>query len=194
MTAVPPPSGSSPASGGGPGERPPHRPRHRWLTLLIVVLLIAVPAGYIVKSGFDSRESGKDKERGASATGLIYDMPSKVLRRIYTVPVPPNASRVAYYETNSWQTSSLYVQFRTSDKRLAEFLTEVGTDVSALKKGEVTITTRQADEVGWKLREQGHTYAGTVERRPKSEPDLAITVDTTYEGRPRVHVVSTTEF
>ena len=164
------------------------------LTLLIVVLLIAVPAGLIVKSAFDSRESGKVKERRASATGLVYEWPSKVLRRVYDVPIPPEAARVAFYETNSWQSSSLYVQFRTDDEGLDKFLDDLGTDASELEKGRVTLTDRQEREVGWDLAEPGHTYAGTVHRQPKSEPNVAVTVDTTYQGRPRVYAVSTAGF
>lgn len=174
--------------------RPPHRPRHRVLTLIIVVLLIAVPAGYLVKSAFESRVSGEDKQRSASAANLAYGWPSKVQRRIYDVPVPPQSSRVAFFETNSWQTSVLYAQFRTSHKRLGEFLHDVGTHRSALHPGRVTIKGKRAERVGWDLHKEGHHYAGTTFRQPKGQPDLAITVDTTYKGRPRVYVVSTAKF
>ena len=177
-----------------PGGRPPHRPRHRVLTLVIVVLLIAVPGGYLVKSAFESRDSGKDKERSASAANLAYGWPSKVQRRVYDVPVPPQSSRVGFYETNAWHTSSLYVQFRTSRKRLAEFLDDVGTGSSALRAGRVTIKRKQAENVGWDLWEEGHRYAGTAYRQPKDLPDVAITVDRTYKSRPRVYVVSTVKF
>ncbi|MGH3313314.1 MAG: hypothetical protein ACRDP3_22465 [Streptomyces sp.] len=181
------------ASTTGQG-RPPHRPRHRVLTLVIVVLLIAIPSGYLVKSAIDSRESGEDKERKASSAGLAYGWPSKVQRRVYGVPVPPASSRVAFYETNSWRTSRLYVQFRTSPKRLGEFLEEAGTARSALRAGQVTINEKRAGKVGWDLDKEGHSYAGTTHRQPKGKPDLAITVDTTYKSRPRVYVVSTAKF
>lgn len=192
--SVPPP-GPGPDSGGeDPSRRPPRKPRHRVLTLIIVVLLIAIPAGYLVVSAFQSRDSGEDKERGASATGLTYGWPSKVQRRIYDVPIPPSSTRVAFYEDNSWETSALYVQFRTSGKRLDDFLEEMGSDTSELREGRVTITEKQADHVGWDLRKQGHSYAGLKLERSGSRPDVAVTVDTTHEKRPQVHAVSLAEF
>ncbi len=175
-------------------KRPPHRPRHRLLTLLIVVLLIAVPGGYLVRSAFQSRDSGEDKQRNAAATNLTYGWPSKVQRNVYDVPLPLQSSHHAFYEANSWKTSSLYVQFRTSDKRLGDFLEDVGTDRTALRDGEVTIKDKHAENVGWNLKQDGHDYAGTTFRQGKGRPDVAITVDRTYEKRPRVYVVSTVKF
>lgn len=95
-------------------ERPPHRPRHRWLAAIVVVLLIAIPAGYLAMSAWQSRESGEDKARSASARALIYEWPSKVQRRIYDIPIPDGSTYVGYYETNAWQRSTMYVQFRTT--------------------------------------------------------------------------------
>ena len=54
-----------------------HMIRRRALTLLIIVLLIGVPAGYLVISANQSRDSGKDKEAKYSATGLTPGWPSK---------------------------------------------------------------------------------------------------------------------
>ncbi|GAB2831382.1 hypothetical protein GCM10027091_72280 [Streptomyces daliensis] len=175
-------------------QRPPHLPRHRVLTLLIVVLLIAIPAGYLVISAFQSRDSGEDKERSAGATSLTYQWPSKVQRRIYDVPIPPLSTRVGFYEENAWDTSSLWVQFRNSDRRLSQFLADLGTSTSALEKGRVTISDKRAEKVGWDLDEEGHTFAGTTVEQSGDQPDLAITVDTTFENRPRVYVVSKAEF
>lgn len=177
-----------------PPHRPPHRPRHRLLTLLIVVLLIAIPAGYLVKSAFQSRDSGAVKERNAAATNLTYGWPSKVQRNIYDVPQPSKSTHYAFYEANSWQTSSLYVQFRLPAKQLGDFLDEVGTSSSALRPGRVTISDKQAEKVGWELTKDGHDYAGTIHRQAKSRPDLAITVDRSYHDMPRVYVVSTVKF
>lgn len=194
-TPAPEPSaGGSPSEEPDPNERPPHRPRNRALVLLIVVALIAIPGGYLVQSAFQSRDSGKDKERAAEATSLTWSRPPKVQQRVYNVPVPPGASRVAFYESNSWNKSAMWVQFRTSKKRLGEFMQDLGSDRSALKKGRVTISDAKAREVGWDLHKPGHTYAGSTYNNARSEPDLAITVDTTYESRPRVHVVSTVQF
>ncbi|OEV12763.1 hypothetical protein [Streptomyces nanshensis] len=177
-----------------PPLRPPHRPRHRLLTLLIVVLLIAVPGGYLVRSAFQSRDSGEDKERKAAATNLTYGWPSKVQRTVYDVPLPSKSSHYAFYEANSWQTSSLYVQFRLPEKRLDDFLDDVGTSESALRDGKVTISGKHAQKVGWDLGKEGHEYAGTVFRQKKNQPDVAITVDRSYKGMPRVYVVSTVKF
>jgi hypothetical protein len=177
-----------------PSQRPPHRPRHRLLTLLIVVLLIAVPGGYLVRSAFQSRDSGEDKERKAAATNLTYGWPSKVQRNVYDVPLPSKSSHYAFYEANSWQTSSLYVQFRVPEKQLADFLDDVGTDSSALRDGKVTIGGKHAEKVGWDLHKEGHDYAGTTYRQQDSRPDVAITVDRTYGDMRRVYVVSTVKF
>ncbi|WP_031511273.1 hypothetical protein [Streptomyces megasporus] len=182
MTTLPPP------------DRPPHRPERRWLAALVVVLLIAIPAGYLVLSAYQSRESGKDKQRDAAATGLVWQWPSKVERRIYEVPIPKGSSYVAHYETNSWERSSFYVQFRTSKTKLETFLKEIGSDPSELREGQEGVSDRQADVVGWELDVPGRRYAGTTIERPGERPDLEITVDVTHEKRPRVYVVSTTEF
>ena len=177
-----------------PSQRPPHRPRHRWLTLLVVVLLIAVPGGYLVRSAFQSRDSGEKKERIAAATNLTYGWPSKVQRNVYDVPLPSQSSHYAFYEANSWKTSTLYVQFRLPEKKLGDFLEDVGTSSSALRSGDVTISERHAERVGWDLEKNGHDYAGTTYRQAGSRPDVAITVDRTYESMPRVYVVSTVKF
>jgi hypothetical protein len=176
------------------GAPPPHRPRHRWLTAVVVVLLIAVPAGYLVLSAHQSRDSGKDKEQTASATGLVQEWPSRATRRIYQVPIPRGSTYVAYFETNSWKKSSLYVQFRTSPEKLDLFLEGVGTSRSKLVDGKVPITAQQADVVGWDLRAPGHTYAGAEVVTHDYRPDLAITVDVSNPERPQVYVVSTAEF
>lgn len=177
-----------------PHERPPHKPRHRVIVLLIVVLLIALPGGYLVQSAFQSRDSGKDKERAAAATSLTYARPPKVSQRIYNVPVPQGATRVAFYEANSWDRSTMWVEFRTSKKRLKEFMDDTGSDFSAFERGRVPISAKQAREVGWRFDEPGHRYWGAVHEQRGSEPDLAIVADTRYPERPRVYVVSTPEF
>jgi hypothetical protein len=175
-------------------KRPPHRPRHRVLTLVVVVLLIAVPAGYLVMSAFQSRDSGEDKEAEAALTNLTWEWPSKVQRRVYEVPVPRGAGYVAYYETNAWSASSLYLQFRTTEEKLERFLKAVGTEPSALREGGPGVSRAQAARVGWDLAAPGRSYAGVRHDQARSAPDLAITVDTSSRQRPRVYVVSTVEF
>ncbi|ONK10576.1 hypothetical protein [Streptomyces sp. MP131-18] len=172
--------------------RPPHRPRHRWLAAIVVALLIAIPAGYLVLSAYQSRDSGEDKARSASARALIYEWPSKVQRRIYDVPIPGGSAYVAHYETNSWDRSTLYVEFRCSPRQLSAFVEELGTDLSALEET-VTIGRDSADVVGWQFDDPAHTFAGTVVQQSPDEPEVAVTVDLTREERPRVFVVSTSE-
>ena len=123
--------------------------RRRALTLLIIVLLIGVPAGYLVISANQSRDSGKDKEAKYSATGLTEGWPSRVQRRLYQVPIPDPSSQVAYYETNNWKTSRLYVQFQTTNAGLEEFLAAVGADRADLTKDDITISARDRGVTGW---------------------------------------------
>lgn len=177
-----------------PAQRPPHRPKHRVLTLCVVVLLIAVPAGYLVQSAFVSRQSGEQKQREAAISNMHYEWPSKVQRRVFEVPVPQGSSYVAYHESNAWEKSTLHVQFRTSKQQLRRFLQDVGTDRAALREGEVTISREQAEKVGWDLRDVRRTFAGTVHEQPEPAPDLRITVDTTPDKRLRVYIVSTVGF
>lgn len=196
MTTLAPPNGANghQPTHGHPVNRPPHRPRHRLLTLLIVVLLIAVPGGYLVKSAFESRASGEDKQRNAAAANLAYGWPSKVQRDVYDLPLPSGSSHYAFYESNSWQTSSLYVQFRVPEGRLDDFLKDVGTDASKLRAGHVTIGDGHADRVGWNFHGDGHAYAGTVVRQAHDRPDVSVTVDREKGELTRVYIVSTVRF
>jgi hypothetical protein len=186
----------SPPHGGGAGggSQPPSHPnpsnRRRWLTLLIVVLLIGIPAGYLVVSAGQSRDSGKDKQGKAAATGLTYDWPAKVTRRIYDVPIPPYSADVAYYESNSWKTSKLYVQFLTSNEGLDRFLRTIGSSRAALDRGRTTISAKEAAVVGWKLG-AGQDWAGTTHRNPRPQPQQDIAVDLSNNAHPMVYVIST---
>ncbi len=179
-------------SGTG-STRPPRRPRHRWLAAIVVVLLIAIPAGYLVLSAYQSRDSGEEKERAASARTMTYGWPSKVLRRIYDVPLPDGVTYVGYYETNTWDRSTLYVQFRSSPEQLSFFLEELGTTRDALNEGTVTISGDQADLVGWVLDDPARSYAGTIVQQSSDEPEVAVTVDLSSEERPRIYVASTSD-
>ncbi|MEC4018183.1 hypothetical protein [Streptomyces sp. H27-D2] len=175
-----------------PGEEP-QRPPRRWLTALIIFLLIAVPAGYLLISVQQSRDSGRDKETKASADGLAPGWPTKVQRRIYDMPIPRYSDDVAFYETNSWADSSLYVQFITSPVGLDRFLRLSGADASTLKRGGNTITAKQAAAVGWKLG-SGKDWKGTVFRQKGAEPDLQITVDYHNPRHPKAYIISTAAF
>ncbi|WP_455352231.1 hypothetical protein [Streptomyces sp. SYSU K217416] len=176
-------------SGGRPPEDRRHMIMRRWVTAVIIVLLIGIPAGYLLISAEQSRDSGRDKARKASATGLTLAWPSKVQRSIYEVPIPDTARGVAHYETNNWKTSRLYVQFKTNNSDLDAFLKNVGTSRAALKEG-VAISGRDTAVVGWKFL-PGHVWWGTTHTQKDPQPSLDITVDFSDLFAPRVYLVST---
>lgn len=189
-------TGSVPHQGASPDEPRPaedrrHVIRRRALTLLIIVLLIGVPAGYLVISAAQSRDSGKDKEKKYSATGLTAGSPSRVQRRLYQVPIPPYSDHVAYYETNNWKTSRLYAQFRTSNEGLDRFLAEVGGETDDLERGEIVISARDRRVVGWEFTGQG-PWLGLVRDRKNPTPTLDIVVNRSNSRHPMVYVVSRT--
>ncbi|WP_019890408.1 hypothetical protein [Streptomyces purpureus] len=178
-----------------PAGKPPEGRRRmigrRWLTAIVIVLLIGIPAGYLVVSAEQSRDSGRDKEAESSATGLRDYWPSLMKRRIFEVPIPAGSSRVSYFETSNWKSSRLYVQFTTSAANLDDFLLHVGSSRDRLEPGEVTITGRDADVVGWHFPD-AHDWASTTIHREDPRPTQNITVDFTDPAAPRVYVVSTT--
>ncbi|MFE0700315.1 hypothetical protein [Streptomyces sp. NPDC058872] len=168
-----------------------HMIRRRWLTAVIIVLLVGIPAGYLVISAGQSRDSGRDKERESSAAGLQDNWPSLMKRRVFEVPVPSGAWGVAYYETSNWKTSRLYVQFTTTAGGLDAFLADSGTSRAALVPGSVTVGDRDAGIVGWTFAD-GMTWAGTTVTREEPRPATDLTVDLTDPAFPRVYAVSTT--
>ncbi|MFF3773682.1 hypothetical protein [Streptomyces sp. NPDC002232] len=168
-----------------------HMIRRRWLTAVIIMLLVGIPAGYLVISAGQSRDSGRDKERESSAVGLQDNWPSLMKRRVFEVPIPSGAWGVAYYETSNWKTSRLYVQFTTTAGGLDAFLAESGTARSALTQGRITVGERDADIAGWTFTD-GMTWAGTTVTREAPRPHTALTVDLTDPAFPRVYAVSTT--
>lgn len=177
-----------------PDQQPPRVKRRRpVLMALIVFLLIAIPAGYIVISAEQSRDSGEGKEAEAAATGLTNAFPSKVQQRIYNVPVPIGSTPVYYYETNSWQTSSLFVQFRTNDWGLEHYLNAIGTSTAALKKERHTIPPGQASKAGWEF-DDDLPWAGatTTDRPPRPSQRIMVSYD--EPGHPVVYTVSTVKF
>lgn len=174
-----------------PAEDHRHMIRRRWLTAIIIVLLVGIPAGYLVISAEQSRNSGRDKEAESSATGLRDSWPSQMKRRVFEVPIPSKATDVAYYETSNWKTSRLYVQFRTTSDGLDRFLEGVGTSRDRLEGGQVTISGRDAGTVGWDFGAGLGTWSGTSHPQKDPRPSQDITVDLTYRSRPVVYVVST---
>ncbi|MER6227459.1 sugar kinase [Streptomyces sp. 900105755] len=191
MTASLPRQAPSPEEPRRPPETPGHKARRRALTLLIIVLLIGVPAGYLVISANQSRNSGKDKESKYSATGLSEGWPSKVQRRLYQVPVPHPADRIAYYETNNWKTSRLYVQFRTNSAGLDSFLAGMGVNRDALKKDDISISSRDQKISGWKFTGPG-TWSGLTHKQKNPAPTQDVVVNTADPDYPMIYVVSRT--
>ncbi|MEV0170061.1 sugar kinase [Streptomyces sp. NPDC050803] len=172
-----------------------HMIRRRTLTLLIIGLLIGVPAGYLVISANQSRDSGKAKEAKYSATGLTEGWPSKVQRRLYQVPIPHPANQVAHYETNNWRTSRLYVQFQTTHAGLDAFLAGIGMSRDDLKEGDITIGARDRSITGWTFSGEGARpgkYYGLVHQQKNPAPTLDVVVNTGNPTYPMVYVVSRT--
>ncbi|MEV5982487.1 sugar kinase [Streptomyces sp. NPDC052114] len=186
-----PGASDAPGRDGGKTEDRRHMIRRRWLTATIIVLLIGIPAGYLVISANQSRDSGRDKESKYSATGLTAGWPSKVQRRLYDVPIPPYSEEVAYYETNNWRTSRLYVQFLTSNKGLDKFLDQIGTTTPHLKLNDITISKRDQKVVGWEFTGPG-PWSGLTHEQKDPAPTLDVVVDRSNAQHPMVYVVSTT--
>ncbi|GAA1366468.1 hypothetical protein GCM10009612_50190 [Streptomyces beijiangensis] len=166
--------------------------RRRVITLLIILLLVGVPAGYLLISAEQSRQSGRDKEKEAAATGLLPGRPSTVQRSIYDVPVPAGSTSTGYYETSNWKVSRLYTQFRTTAAGLEQFLKGVGTGAAGLKAGAVTISASDAAVVGWTFPDD-RKWAGTTYVQKDPQPTVNITVDVTNPASPMVYVVSATK-
>ncbi|MFD8999788.1 sugar kinase [Streptomyces sp. NPDC059582] len=195
MTASLPRQAAPPDEPPRPTENRRHRNRRRALTLLIIVLLIGVPAGYLVISANQSRNSGKDKEEKYSATGLSEGWPSKVQRRLYQVPIPHPANKVAYYETNNWKTSRLYVQFQTTNDGLDAFLEELGVGRDQLKEDHIAIGARDQKVTGWSFSGPGARpgpYWGFVHQQKEPKPTQDVVVNGANPTYPMVYVVSRT--
>ncbi|GAA2256843.1 hypothetical protein GCM10010232_53230 [Streptomyces amakusaensis] len=184
-----------PRQSASPDEtfRPPEGRRRmivrRWLTAIIIVLLVGIPAGYLVISAEQSRESGRHKAAESSASGLRDNWPSQMKRRVFEIPIPMKSTDVAYFETSNWQTSRLYVQFTTTAAGLDRFLADVGTGRDELTEGEIAISRRHAETVGWDFGGD-FSWASVSQNNPHPRPSQDITVDRTDPDRPRVFVVS----
>ncbi|MEU7345782.1 hypothetical protein ABZ778_18010 [Streptomyces bacillaris] len=186
------PSPLSDGPGDGEGKPPESRRRvfrRRFITATIIVLLIGIPAGYLLISAGQSRRSGKDKEAAAAAVGLRDGWPSKMQRRIFEIPIPGNAVGVQYYETNNWKASRMYVKFRTTSGGLDRFLTGIGTGRAALEPGAVNINARDINITGWYF-SPNENWASTTHRNHRPRPTQTITVNMTDPASPVVYVVS----
>ncbi|MBQ1098009.1 sugar kinase [Streptomyces sp. b94] len=174
-----------------PVEDRRHKIRRRSLTLLIIVLLIGIPAGYLMISANQSRDSGREKEAKYAATGMTEGWPSKLQRRVYEVPVPVPSEEVAYYETNNWKTSRLYVQFETTNAGLDAFLAGLGVDRDALESGRIAISDRAQRVTGWEFGGSGSWY-GLVNEQRNPAPTQDVVVNMDDPDYPMVYVVSRT--
>ncbi|WP_416531650.1 sugar kinase [Streptomyces coelicoflavus] len=191
MTETLPQQAAAPQEPGPPAEDRRHMIRRRALTLLIIVLLIGVPAGYLAISASQSRDSGRDKEAKYAATGMTEGWPSKLQRRIYEVPVPVPSDEVAYYETNNWKTSRLYVQFETTNAGLDVFLAGLGVDRDALRKDKIAISDRAQRVTGWEFGGSG-SWWGVVNQQENPAPTQDVVVNMENPDYPMVYVVSHT--
>lgn len=147
-----------------------HVVKRRWITAIIILLLVGVPAGYLAISTQQSRESGRDKAAKVGASKVRPGWPSKVQRSIYEVPVPDKAWRVGFLETNNWRTSRLYVQFAVTPSELDGFLSGLGIGREDLTPG-VSVSAHDTSIMRLAL-EAGDLVAGHHPRtgRPAAHP------------------------
>jgi len=192
MTAAEHPVLPRPSSPPDDAEPPRDRLRtirRRLITATIIVLLIGIPAGYLLISAGQSRRAGQNKEAEAAAQGLQEGWPSRLQRRLYELPLPGNALDVQYYETNNWKVSRLYVEFRTTSAGLDRFLSRLGSGRAALEQGRVTIDARDREVTGWSFN-PGVQWAGITHTNKNPRPSQDITVNMADPMNPVVYVVS----
>lgn len=174
-----------------PAEDRKHVVRRRWITAIIILLLVGVPAGYLAVSAQQSRQSGRDKAAKIGATKVRPGWPSRVQRAVYEVPIPKKAWRVGFLETNNWRTSRLFSQFALTPAELDGFLASVGTSRAELNTGEVAISPHDAEVAGWSWSPKSRWAGITLEQPDPRRPTRDITVDLTDPKAFKVYVVST---
>ncbi|MFF2653284.1 sugar kinase [Streptomyces sp. NPDC058045] len=182
---------SGTGSASSPVEDRRHMVRRRALTLLIIVLLIGVPAGYLVISANQSRNSGRDKEDKYSATGLTGGAPSKLQRRLYNVPLPYEHGAAQTYETNNWKVSRLYVEFLTTNDGLTAFLRDMGSGMDKLRPGRDAIAARDRRIADWDFSGAGKWSQVTVKLQAP-RPTVQLVVNRANPRYPQVYLVSRT--
>jgi hypothetical protein len=173
-----------------PTEAGGHR---RWARWLVTALLVVIPAGYVVLAAGQSHSPQAARELKAEMAGLVRDTPAGVQRRIYQLPIPSGVAQPAYFELNSWQKSSLYVQFTTTAGGLDTFLAQLGISRAALEKGHPAITPEQAKRVGWSFLPR-HDWDGVRLAGAAGKPGHDITVNMDNPDAPVVYTVSTISF
>jgi hypothetical protein len=132
-------------------------------------------------------------QQEAAARRLTPGAPSLLQKRIYQVPIPVGATHAGSLETNSWDTSVLYVQFTTSPGGVDTFLATIGTSRAALRGGTGAISTTQAQSADWSF-PGNRSWAGVQLHQTGDKPDHDIMVDLTDDEAPTVYVVSTVNF
>ncbi|WP_328912681.1 MULTISPECIES: hypothetical protein [unclassified Streptomyces] len=184
------------AADDGTAQLPPARDLPRWVRWTVVPLLVLVPIGYVIISAEQSRGDGDDEAAQAQTSPghRIADFyPTKLQRRIYQVPIPPMAHHVRSMETNSWETSELYVEFTTTPGGLDTFLAQVGTSRAELRDGQVAMSAAQCALAGWDF-SIPRQWGGATLHQAGDKPDHDITVSLSDPDWPRVYVVSTVNF
>ena len=184
----------APGRQGAAGSALPPRTVPRWARWSVVPLLVLVPLTYMLISAEQSRGAGADSQKQATARHLTWMVPSEMQRGIYMVPIPDGTVHDGYLETNSWNVSTLYCQFTTTAGGLDTFLADLGTSRAALQDGKVSISVKQARQVGWDFQVPRHHWAGMSTSKAGDKPDHDITVDLTRPDTPVVYVVSTINF
>ncbi|MCQ4084656.1 hypothetical protein NGB36_29790 [Streptomyces sp. RB6PN25] len=164
-----------------------------WIQWLIIALLVVIPAGYVVIAAGQSHDPQAARQLQAEMAGLVHDTPASVQRRIYQLPIPSGVTQPAYFESNSWRSSSLYVQFTTTAGGLDTFLAQLGISRAELEQGHLTITTGQAKRVGWSF-PAGHDWDGVSLPGSNGKPGHDITVNLDNPDAPVVYTVSTITF
>nr|WP_202447734.1 hypothetical protein [Streptomyces sp. SID5468] len=161
--------------------------------MVVGALLIAIPAGYGVVAGLQSRDTDGEKTLKAEMAGLVADWPARTQRSIYQVPIPYNATKVAYFESNAWRGSSLFVQFTTTGGGLDTFLAQLGTSRAGLTESGQAIPADQARRVGWTF-SPGHHWAGATLPRSGQAPAHRVMVNLDDPDKPAVYVISSVAF
>lgn len=133
------------------------------------------------------------KQKEAAVSHLSLAVPTILQRQIYQLPFPDGTTSPGYLETNSWDTSVLYVQFTTTSGGLDTFLAKIGTSRYALKPGKDAITADEAKTAGWVFH-PSHTFSGITMHQAGDKPDHDIVVDLTDPDVPTVYGVSTVNF
>lgn len=171
---------------------------NRAAKIVAVAVLALAPTTYLVIAATQSLEGSESKERIAKAAEPLHGRPPAVMRNIYAVPVPEQSWYKRFFETNSWQTSSLYVRFDTTPRDLDRFLRRIGTDRGELVKGVIPITRDQQKAFGWNFHgpwaAEQELAGATLRAERKGGPGYRLVVNLARPERPSVYLVSTVSY